>query len=154
MKCDRCACQISEREASADDKGNKTQFSLRAFLLTVAIIASFIGLYVHVWRFDHFVPALFTTAVTATLFLAIQRRRQKNERLGAVLGGAAGGILSITLHKIACDALLPDVYEHEGLPVFEFTLLFSPVGAFCGMIVGLLVWMLAFLLKLEGWNQE
>jgi hypothetical protein len=72
------------------------QFSLRAFLLTVAVIASFIGLYVHVWRFDHFLPALFTTAVTAASLLAIQRRRQKNERLGAVLGGAAGGIFSIT----------------------------------------------------------
>ena len=62
---------------------------------------------------------------------------------------AAGGILSITLHKIACDVLLPDVYEHEGLPVFEFTLLFSPVGVLCGMMVGLLVWVLAFLHKLD-----
>ena len=125
------------------------QFSLRAFLVAVAVIASFIGLYVHVWRFDHFLPALFTTAVTAASFLAIQRRCQGNERLGAVLGGAAGGILSITLHKIACDVLLPDVYEHEGLPVFEFTLLFSPLGAVCGMIVGLFVWMLAFLHKVD-----
>ena len=122
------------------------QFSLRKLLLTVAVIASLIGLYVHVWRFSHVIPALFTTAATAIAFLAVQRRRQKHERLGAVLGGAAGGILSITLHRIACDVLLPGVYEHEGLTVFGYTLLFSPVGAVCGMIVGLLVWMFAFLL--------
>ena len=125
------------------------QFSLRAFLLAVALIASFIGLYLHVWRYDHLLPALFTTAVTAAAFLAIQMRRRKYEPLGAVLGGAAGGILSIALHKIACDTLLPDVYEHEGLPLFEFTLLFSPVGAVCGMIVGLVVWTFAFVLKLK-----
>jgi hypothetical protein len=128
----------------------RVQFSLRALLLTVAVIASFVGLYAQVWRFNHAVPALFTTAATAALFLVIQRRRQKSERLGAVLGGGAGGILSITLHKIACDVLLPDVYEHEGLPVFEFTLLFSPVGAVCGMGVGLFVWMLAFLQKVDA----
>ncbi len=69
----------------------KGQFSLRALLLTVAVIGSFIGLYVHVWRFNHFVPALFTTTVTAAFFLAIQRRCQGNERLGAIIGGAAGG---------------------------------------------------------------
>jgi len=126
------------------------RFRLRTLLIAVSIIASFIGLYVHVWRFNHFVPALFTTAVTAASFLAIQRRHQKNELLSAVLGGAVGGILSITLHKIACDAILPDVYEHEGLPVFEFTLLFSPVGAVCGMTVGLLVWMFAFLSKIDA----
>ena len=67
------------------------QFSLRAFLLTVAVIGSFIGLYVHVWRFDYFLPALFTFTVTAAFFLAIQRRCQGNERLGAIIGGAAGG---------------------------------------------------------------
>ena len=128
------------------------QFSLRALLVTVAVIASFIGLYVHVWRFDHFLPALFTTTVTAASFLAIQRRCQGNERLGAIVGGAAGGILSIALHKIAGDILLPGVYDDEGLPVFEFTLLFSPVGAVCGMIVGLFVWMLAFLAKLDAAN--
>jgi len=126
------------------------RFRLRTLLLVLGVIASFIGLYVHVWRSNHVVPALFTTTVTATLFLAIQRRRQKNERLGALLGGTGGGILSITLHKIACDAILPDVYEHEGLPVFEFTLLFSPVGAVCGMTVGLLVWMFAFLSKIDA----
>jgi hypothetical protein len=125
------------------------QFRLRGLLLTAAVIASFIGLYVHVWRLDHFLPALFTTAVSAALFMAIQRRCQQNERVGAVLGGAAGGILSIALHKIACDVLLPGVYEHEGLIVFEFTLLFSPLGAVCGMLVGYLVWMLAYLHQLD-----
>jgi hypothetical protein len=120
------------------------QFSLRALLLTVAVIASFIAMYVHVWRFNHFLPALFTTTVTAAFFLAVQSRRQ-DKRPGAIIGGAIGGILSITFHKIACDVLLPDVYEHENLPTFEFTLLFSPVGAVCGMIVGWFVWMFAFL---------
>jgi hypothetical protein len=146
-KCPRCGLDIPSPEL-ADGMWN-CQFSLRAFLLTVAVVASFIGLYVHVWRFNHVVPALFTTAVTAATFLAIQRRCQQNEQLGAVLGGAAGGILSIMLHKIACDVLLPDFYEHEGLPIFEFTLLFSPVGAVCGMIVGLFVWMFAFLHQLD-----
>jgi hypothetical protein len=126
------------------------RYRLRTLMIVLGVIASFIGLYVHVWRFDHFLPALFTTSVTAATFLAIQRHRQKNERLGAVIGGAAGGILSVTLHKIACDVLLPDVYEHEGLPVFEFTLLFSPLGAVVGMIVGLLVWMFAFLSRLDA----
>jgi hypothetical protein len=126
------------------------QFSLRDLILAIAVIASFIGLYVHVWRFNHFVPALFTTTIVAFLSLIIQRRRHKNELLGAVLGGAIGGILSITFHKLACDLLLPDVYEHEGLPVFHFTLLFSPLGAVCGMIAGYLVWMLALLPMLDG----
>src|SRR5262245_28485034 len=128
----------------------RAQFSLRALLLTMAVMASFIGLYAQVWRVNGLVPALFTTAVTAAALLAIQRRRQKSERLGALLGGAAGGILSIALHKIACDVLLPGVYEDEGLGVFGVTLLFSPVGAFCGMIVGYLVWVFAFLLQLDA----
>jgi hypothetical protein len=126
------------------------RYKLRTLLILMAVIASFIGLYVQVWRFNHAVPALFTTAVTATSFLAIQRRHQKNEMLGAALGGAVGGILSIALHRIACEVLLPDVYEYEGLPVFEFTLLFSPVGAVCGMLVGLLVWMFAFLSRIDA----
>ena len=126
------------------------QFSLRALLLTVAVVAAFIGLYVHVWRFDHFLPALFTTTVTAAALLAVHWGHPKNERPAAVIGGAVGGILSILFHKIACDVLLPGVYEHEGLPLFSFTLLFSPVGAVCGMIVGLFVWMLAFVHRLEA----
>jgi hypothetical protein len=126
------------------------QFSLRALLVTVAVIMSFIGLYVHVWRFDALLPALFTTAVTAATFMAIQRRCQENERLGAVLGGAAGGILSIALHKIAGDIQFPGVYEDEGLGVAGVTLLFSPVGAVFGVLVGLFVWMLAFLHKLDA----
>jgi O-antigen/teichoic acid export membrane protein len=126
------------------------QFSLRALLVTVAVIMSFIGLYVHVWRFDAFLPALFTTAVTAASFLAIQRCHQANERLGAVIGGAVGGILSIALHKIACDAHLPGVFEDEGLGVAGVTLLFSPVGAVFGVLVGLFVWMLAYLHKLDA----
>jgi hypothetical protein len=125
------------------------RYRLRTLLIVLTGIALAIGLYLHVWRWNHFLPALFTTSVVAVLFLAIQRHQRGSERLGAVLGGAAGGILSIALHKIACDVLLPDVYEHEGLPLFEFTLLFSPVGALCGMIVGYLVWMLAFLHKLD-----
>jgi energy-converting hydrogenase Eha subunit A len=127
-------------------------YRLRTLLIAVTVVGLFIGLYVNVWRFDHFLPALFTTTVTAASFLAIQRRCQGNERLGAILGGAVGGILSIVLHKIACDVLLPGVYEDEGLPLFEYTLLFSPVGAVCGMIVGLFVWMLAFLAKLDAAN--
>src|SRR5262245_7699570 len=126
------------------------RYRLRTLMILTVVIATLMGLYVHVWRSNHVVPASFTTAVTAALFLAIQRHRQKNERLGAAIGGAVGGILSITLHKFACDILLPDVYEHEGLPVFEFTLLFSPAGALGGIIVGLLVWGFTFLSRVDA----
>ena len=125
------------------------QFSVRAVLLTVAVVAAFLGLYLHVWRFNHFVPAMFTSAVTAALLLAIQRRRQKSERLGALLGGAAGGILSIALHKIAGDVLLPGDYEDEGLGVLGITLLFFPVGALFGTIAGLIVWVFALVNQLD-----
>jgi hypothetical protein len=121
------------------------RFTIRDVLLLTVAVALFLGLYVHVWRLNHFLPALFTTIAAATLFMEVQIRQKESGKLGAVLGGAAGGILSIALHKVACDILMPDVYEHEGLPLFEFTLLFSPLGAVCGMIVGLFVWALKFL---------
>ena len=46
--------------------------------------------------------------------------------------------------------ILDSPYEDEGLGVVGLTLLFSPIGAVCGMVVGLLVWMFAFLLKLDA----
>src|SRR5262245_1375572 len=48
----RLVISKDERRDIVEMSVGSGQFSLRAFLLTVAVIGCFIGLYVHVWRFN------------------------------------------------------------------------------------------------------
>lgn len=132
----------------------RPRYSLRALLVGTIGSATFIGMYTHVWRQAPVVAALFTTSAVAAIGMAVQRSRQKNGLLGAIAGGAIGGITSVALHKVCCEALLlPDEYEHSGLDLAGYTLGFGPPAAIVGIAIGGIVWaatrLFAFLRKLD-----
>lgn len=121
----------------------KVRFSLRFLLYSVVLFALGLFLYLRVWQFNHLIPALYTTSMFAAFAQANQSNSNQSSFRGALSGGAIGGIVSLMLDKLCCDLILPGFYEHEGLDLFGYTLLLSPIAIIGGMIIGVVVWTVA-----------
>jgi hypothetical protein len=134
----------------------RLQFSLRALLLSAAVVTTFVVMYIHVWRVYPLVLAGFTTVIASVICMERVRKRHGYTLVGAAAGGALGVIVATAFHKIYCELLIPGMFEHEGLDLLGYTLLFAPVAVICGAIVEALtwavVWFFAFLREVDKQN--